>query len=208
MASRREQVQRTRRLVLDAFAGLLVDVPYEEIRVGRLAERAGVSRQSFYRLFGTKDRVLTAYFERLFDEFEAEALRHRGEGANAPYRALFGTLGAHAHELRVFGQPRLRGILFEALWHYQARLLEHAPGERAAAPEPHGGTALVTYQSGGIAALAMEWIERGMVVPAGEVADLAADAAVAFRDRPEYLPALLARRQAALGPGADDAGTG
>lgn len=204
MAPRSRQVERTRGWILDAFSTLLAQVPYDDIRISHIADAAGVSRQSFYRLFGHKDRLLSAYFDRLFDEFEQEARRHFDEGEASAYRALFRTLNAHADELRVFGQPKLRAVLFEALWGYQARLLRYALADEPQPPDPLRSAYLVKYQSGGIAALVMEWVEQDMIVPPDEIADTVADVAAAFRDQRQFLPTLLAKHQdvdAAPGPG-------
>jgi hypothetical protein len=59
----------------------------------------------------------------------------------------------------------------------------------------------VTYQIGGVAAVIMDWVEQGMAGSPESLADIAAEATDAFRDRLEFLPALLARRQDAVGDG-------
>lgn len=60
---------------LDAVSKLLADRTWAEVRMADVAERAGVSRQTLYNLFGTREGLAQAYVNRESDEFLA-ALEH------------------------------------------------------------------------------------------------------------------------------------
>lgn len=51
--------QQSQRLIAAAMLQLLQLQPFGELRISDLCRRAGISRQTFYSLFGTKEAVLT-----------------------------------------------------------------------------------------------------------------------------------------------------
>ena len=73
------RVQRTRKLLTDAFTELIEERPFEEISVSALCNRAMIRRTTFYKHFADKDEFLTFYIHAIRDEFE-QRIR---SGANA-----------------------------------------------------------------------------------------------------------------------------
>lgn len=189
-----KQVERTRRWILDALLELLSHTSYEDIRIGALAETAGVSRQSFYRNFGTKDDVVAAYFDGIFEEFVRGSAQVAAAGPATTYATLFRTLRTHAEELRMFAQPSLRHVLFYALWGYQERLLQFVPRDvERTAEQVLYDEYLVKYQYGGVAALTMEWIEQGMQTDPDALGRVVARITEPFGDQGMFLPVLVRR---------------
>lgn len=60
MTARAEAVEQTREGILGATYELWLDRPYDEVTIEAVAERAGVSRQTVHRHFGTKDELVAA----------------------------------------------------------------------------------------------------------------------------------------------------
>lgn len=77
MGARAEQVEQTRRAILEAMKAALRTSPYPEIRVGDVAAAAGVSAQTVHTHFGTKDELLLAAIA----ELGPEVLAMRGTPA-------------------------------------------------------------------------------------------------------------------------------
>ena len=66
--------KKTRNAIFDAFISLLTEYSYSQITVGQILERADVGRATFYAHFETKDFLLKALCEELFDHlFRPEA---------------------------------------------------------------------------------------------------------------------------------------
>lgn len=105
---------------------------------------------------------------------------------------LFGTLQAHAAELRVFGSDRMRPRLFAALLSYQARLQAYASEIDPHSDRPEQARAMITYQSGGTASVITQWVADGMTVAPDEVAGTLAEVQAVFRDRRQFLHTILA----------------
>ena len=51
-------------LIADAFVSLLREKPYDSISVSQICRKAGISRQTFYSLFASKDNIITYELER------------------------------------------------------------------------------------------------------------------------------------------------
>ena len=60
MGKRAQQADATRRRILDAALALLKDGAFHEATMDEVAARAGVTRVTVYRTFGTKDALLQA----------------------------------------------------------------------------------------------------------------------------------------------------
>lgn len=60
MTARAEAVEQNREAILRATYQLWLERPYDELTIEAVAERAGVSRQTVHRQFGTKDELVVA----------------------------------------------------------------------------------------------------------------------------------------------------
>jgi AcrR family transcriptional regulator len=80
--------QRAR--LLGAIVDIVARDGYAEAKIGDIAARAGVSRATFYELFGTKEQCLLAAQRALADKFhdEAELAVVQGEAARAAHSGL------------------------------------------------------------------------------------------------------------------------
>ncbi len=79
MRARQEAVDRTRVRILEAMAELWLTRHYDEVTLADVADLAGVSRQTVYRQFGTKDELLMATAEWKGPQGEAESLVEPGD---------------------------------------------------------------------------------------------------------------------------------
>lgn len=68
MVARAEQVEQTRRAILDAMKAAFRTTPYPEIRIADVAASAGVSAQTVHAHFRTKDDLLLAAIAELGPE--------------------------------------------------------------------------------------------------------------------------------------------
>lgn len=65
--------KKTRNAIFEAFISLLSQKHYDQITVGQIIERADIGRATFYAHFETKEFLLKALCEELFDHiFEAD----------------------------------------------------------------------------------------------------------------------------------------
>lgn len=95
MRARQEAVDQTRERILEAMADLWLTRHYDDVTLADVADLAGVSRQTVYRQFGTKDELLVATAEWKGPQGEAQTLAPPGDvdGAISRLMALYETMG-------------------------------------------------------------------------------------------------------------------
>lgn len=107
MRARQAAVDRTRERILEAMAQLWLTRNYDEVTLADVADLAGVSRQTVYRQFGTKDELLMATAEWKGPESEAQTLAPPGDldGAISRLMDLYETIGdANVRALAIEGR--------------------------------------------------------------------------------------------------------
>lgn len=107
MRARQEAVDQARERILDAMAELWLTRHYDEVTLADVADLAGVSRQTVYRQFGTKDELLMATAEWKGPQGEAQTLAPPGdvEGAISRLIKLYETMGdANVRALELEGR--------------------------------------------------------------------------------------------------------
>lgn len=111
------RVRRTRQAIFEAFRTLVVSRPYDALKVGDIAEMAGVGRSTFYEHFRGKDDVLTDSITWLFD-----ALADAAVAQPDPERLAF--VLDHFHEQRRVGRILLQDRPLRLLTDRLAFLIE------------------------------------------------------------------------------------
>ncbi len=66
------RVLRTRSWLTEALFELMKRYEYSDINIAMITKKAGVSRQTFYLHFKTKEDILSSYIDKLFEKFEEE----------------------------------------------------------------------------------------------------------------------------------------
>ena len=138
--------------ITQAEIALLEEKPLTDISISEITERAEVSRNSFYRNYGSKEDVLREYILRIVDEWGAA---HGGEQERAEEEKL----------AEMFDLLHRRGEL------YLIRdILRAAIGPKG---EQSNILAYTTaFIAGGLYSWIEEWFDRGMQENAAEMAAL------------------------------------
>lgn len=110
-------MRRTQRAIFDAFRALVMERPYDAIRVGDIIDKAGVGRSTFYEHYRNKDEVLTHTITWLF-----EALADAAVGQADETRLLW--VLDHFYEQRHFGRMMLSGEPLGLLVRHLAALIQ------------------------------------------------------------------------------------
>ena len=129
-AANDKRVERTREALFDAFYGLVLSMPYDELKVDDILRRSGVGRSTFYEHFSSKDELLAASVRTPF-AILADAIRERD---NTP--ELTAVL-QHFWENRVVAPTLFRGaprqVCVTAL---QGLIEERFKQDRVGSPHP------------------------------------------------------------------------
>jgi AcrR family transcriptional regulator len=159
--SENRQVNRTRNWIFEALIILMKETPYEEISISAIADRAGVARQSFYRNFTSRDDIIVKFFEQVFHEFVNDSKHDSVVDAKKMYELYFATLYKRKEALLTINRASLDYLIFKILLSYSEYFKRYALQLNSNEYQILKDY-FIEYQFGGILAITMEWIEKGM----------------------------------------------
>lgn len=166
-----KQSQQSKRFLLTALLQLLETKPYAEVSISEITERAGVSRQTFYRNFKTKDELITHHLEHIIAKFW-ETVMLGGEAGVQPAQFATGIRywrGPDGATIRKFSNAEI-GSLIVATFH---RYLIGYFAEKHPVTDPvkalHRRYAL-KFLAGGLYIMLYDWASHDMPLPAEELA--------------------------------------
>ncbi len=130
---RRLDPDSRRNELLDVGAALFAELPYDEVRMDQVAERAAVSRALLYRYFGSKRDLFAAIYQRAADrlvpETEVDPDVPLTELATAGLEAHIDYFAANRRTVltanrTLSGDPIIQAIINEELAVLRRRMLE------------------------------------------------------------------------------------
>lgn len=146
--------EEIRESIVDALFGLLENKDYQDITMAEIADRAGVNRSTCYRNMGSKDGILTSFYESLTDRHLA-MYRSMSERKDDDYfRAIFVTYYSEKERLIICQR---KGVLHLMIGILEDRMIRASGGgdDRYS----------VAYHVGGIYGFLSKWISGGMEEP-------------------------------------------
>jgi AcrR family transcriptional regulator len=169
------RARRTRDALGDALVELMLQKPFDSIRVQDVLDRAGVVRSTFYAHYRDKEDLFISNADEFFEHIAmALAVRNDPSERVAPVRELFAHLiDARQYFEALVASGRVYDNLELAQEHFakgiERRLSQIARGraipdaQRAAIAQAHAGALLSLLQW---------WIRRGMSTPPAEMDEL------------------------------------
>jgi AcrR family transcriptional regulator len=169
------RARRSRERLGDALVALLLEKPFDTIRVQDVLDRAGIGRSTFYAHFRDKNDLFLSDNDDFFEAL-ASALSRHGDRSHrvAPVREMF----AHVAESRPFydalvASGKLTDSLELAQGHFargiERRLATLPDGRRIPASRR---PAVAQALAGGLVALLRWWADRGCPEPPEEMDEL------------------------------------
>ena len=160
------RVRRSRERLRRALIELVMEQPFDAIRITDILERADVGRATFYAHYRDKDDLLFSMFGEMIDFLEARAA---GEGGPLPVTRL---LLHHFYEAQEFARALARSDKTEVMLRAcEARLQRSAAVRLADAGEAEAGVA-AAFAAGTFVTVLRWWFARGFRPGPDETADL------------------------------------
>lgn len=128
------RIERTYRLLHNAFTELLEEKKFDEFTVNELCERAMIRRTTFYKHFADKYEYVTFYFKEICEDFKSQLSPDLWEGELNPYilqmcRQLFRFIQEHQKLVGNFVNSSyfhvLIALIIELLQEDTLRFLRH-----------------------------------------------------------------------------------
>jgi len=121
------RVERSRRLLIDSLLELMKEQPYKKISVAHIAEHSGVARPTFYLHFHSKDDLLIAYIDEMFEKFYSEVdeyITKRKDADPVIASIMFHQWSDNSEFARLMMKPDIESLMLNQFKDYVARVVE------------------------------------------------------------------------------------
>ena len=159
----------SRQKLTSALVALMETYDYGEITVTQLAQESGLSRKTFYRLFGDKDKVLTRLFDQLYSECLSEI---QARGVRLYWELVqfyFDFWGSRKEILVLLGRNGLLSRLFDYAYRNAESIFLTIRAPEIARDLSGTLPYMLAYSVGGMHSMLIKWVEAGMNVPSSEL---------------------------------------
>ena len=159
----------SRQKMAQALLTLMEQYPYREITVTQIAQEAGLSRKTFYRLFSDKDEVLDLSFEGLYQVYSDRVRAAKPEHYWDVAQLFFNFWEERKDLLSLLQKNGLLPRVLDRSYHYAVEVFSFVrPPETAEALSP-ALPYLLSYSVGGLHGMLLKWAQEGMVIPSDQL---------------------------------------
>lgn len=159
-------IKTSKDYIIDALFILMKDYDFDEISVTQIAQKAGVSRATFYRFFLSKEEVIISFLERETNQYLAKRAS-LDVGPHSPddiISSVFGALYGIKEEILTLVHQRLETTMLQFLnKSFSAALAERYENVPALIPYIYAG---LIYN------VSLEWIKGGCKESVEEVSKM------------------------------------
>lgn len=143
---------KSQKLIAESFFELLQEKAYYDVSIKEICSKAGISRQTFYSLYGTKEDVIRFYLAETFAEWRRQA---KTNGVSSLYDLiLFFLLGITEDEKlsQLYSSEVLGGILADILKEHLDKTILYERGSISV-----GDSVANSFIAGGLTMAFKQW---------------------------------------------------
>lgn len=143
---------KSQKLIAESFFELLQEKAYYDVSIKEICSKAGISRQTFYSLYGTKEDVIRFYLAETFAEWRRQA---KTNGVSSLYDLiLFFLLGITEDEKlsQLYSSEVLGGILADILKEHLDKTILYERGSISV-----GDSVANSFIAGGLTLAFKQW---------------------------------------------------
>ncbi len=172
------RIGRTRRHLRDALIALILEQGYESVTVQAIADRADLSRATFYLHYRDKEDLMFASLREMFDDLRKRFdIPQKGDHPLRPDMPMRAVPFQHALEYRDLYRVTLlsdqgTAAITRGIRQYLADALRERLEAAATTPLPVPIDGLANYLAGGMLALISWWLDTGTTQTPEEMADI------------------------------------
>lgn len=164
-----KRIEPSKQRLAQALLKVMAQYCYQEITVTQIAQEAHLSRKTFYRLFTSKDEVLSLIFDDLFQACFARVKARNPARYWDVMQVFFDFWEERKDLLLLLQKSDLLPRVFEQSYQRSIEVFTFVRSEETAAslalPLPY----LLAYSVGGMHSMMLKWVENGMEIPSSEL---------------------------------------
>jgi len=164
---RQEQINQSRFWLCEALQKLMAQFPYKDITVAQIVKKAGVSRQTFYRHFKTKEELIIWKMDQTFDLYFERLKNLSKYDLRSDLVLVFRMMKSNKPLLKQLFDQNLEHLVLQRLSHhsYQLESVYDHDSERT-------HQYISDYFAGGIFMVLLKWIRDDTPETEEQIADL------------------------------------
>lgn len=159
--------EQSKQALAQALLAVMNRYDYKEITVTQIAQEAGLSRKTFYRLFSDKDDILQFYFNGLFQQYALQVNTLQVHHYWDAVQLLFDFWEERRELLSLLEKNNLLPRLFEQTYQYAGPIFEMVRSKKAS--DSPAIAYLLAYSVGGIHSMLIKWAQNSMAVPSAQL---------------------------------------
>ena len=152
-----------------ALIMLMDQKDFKDIKISEIAQKAGVSRMTYYRTYDSKEDILIQYFEDQAREMIKEIEKYPNITPEQFFTLFFSHFKKHAHLMHYMYKADLLKEIIIRLVEFVTGLYERAPYPIS---PPDQRPYEIRFLAGGLFMMLLHWIERGMPETPEEMAQM------------------------------------
>ncbi len=157
--------EQSKKKIADALLATMEQYDFREITITQISQEAKLSRKTFYRLFSSKEDVLTFFFENLYEECFMQITARQARHYWDIVQCYFDFCEERKSLLFLLKQQNLLTLLFEGSYQYAFQVFACIRTKEAAdhfsLPLPY----MLAYSIGGMYSMLLKWVESDMRIP-------------------------------------------
>ena len=152
-----------------ALIMLMDQKDFKDIKISEIAQKAGVSRMTYYRTYDSKEDILLQYFEDRAKEMVHEMEQIPNITSKQFFYLFFSHFKKHAHLMRYMYRADLLKEINIRLIGFVTNLYNRSPH---AASDFSKRTYEIHFVAGGLFTMLLHWIQREMPETPEEMAEM------------------------------------
>lgn len=157
--------EQSKEKLVEALLSVMEQYDYREITITQIAQEAGLSRKTFYRLFKEKEEMLYFFFEKLFNEYQMQVKARRPEHYWDVVQCYFDFCEERKELLFLLRRNNLLGVFFEASYQYSFAVFSYVRSAETVDVYARFLPYLLAYSVGGMYSMVLKWVESDMDIP-------------------------------------------
>ena len=153
---------QSRKWLTDALLLLMEKRPFKNISITDIAEKADLSRRTFYRIFETKEDILIYYADELYGEFLQLLNRETDRRFTVTVRLYFEFWYRHKHFLGLLKQSEMLPFMMNQYTRLFPKVFQMLKGNHPLAHNEEALSYAMAFSAGGLLSILLKWAEDGM----------------------------------------------
>ena len=153
---------QSRKWFTDALLSLMEKRVFKNISITDIAEKADLSRRTFYRIFKTKEDILIYYADKLYGEFLQLLNRETDRRFAVTVRLYFEFWYRHKHFLGLLKQSKMLPFMMNQYTRLFPKVFQMIKENHPLAHNEEALSYAMAFSAGGLLSILLKWAEDGI----------------------------------------------